>query len=691
METAMKVKERILRLRNLGVIAHIDAGKTTTTERLIFFSGSSHKIGEVDEGTAIMDWMEQERERGITITSAVTTISWRDHVLNIVDTPGHVDFTAEVQRSLRVLDGAVVVICGVGGVEPQSEKVWHQAVAFRVPRLVFVNKLDRVGADFPRVVADLDRKLGGHFVPLLVPQGRDHGYLSCLDPLHDRLLTWDPERADDDPAVSPVPAALRPEADRARERLVEAAALGDDSVVDEFLESGTVDPERLGAALRRAVLRGDVHPVLCGSALRNRGVRLLLDAVVDYLPSPLDVPAVEGIEPGTEKPARRNPNPDLPTAALVYKVMNDETHNRLFYVRVYSGTLERGEKIHNVTTGSDERVTRVYRMHSNRKEALEQAVAGDIVALVGPKRTRTGDTLCDADHPILLETISFPEPVIATAIEPRNQAALPDLEKALEELAVEDPTFRVHDDPETGQKIISGMGELHLQILVERLAREFRVDARVGDPQVAYRETIRGTATATGRFDREIADRAHRAEVTLRLEPGSRNGGFVFENAVDDAGIPRPALGWIESAARESMASGPFAGYPLIDIRAVLVGADVASEAATEIAVRGAAADAFRRSVTAADPALLEPVVRLDVIVPDEFTGEVLKDLSQRHAQVLGTETRGPTEVVTATVALSRMFGYATDLRSLTRGRGTFTMEISHFEPAEEAMRRFRG
>jgi elongation factor G len=404
----MGSRERIAALRNLGVIAHIDAGKTTTTERLLFFSGASHRIGQVDDGTATMDWMDQERERGITITSAVTTIAWRDHSLNIVDTPGHVDFTAEVQRSLRVLDGAVVVICGVGGVEPQSEKVWHQASEFRVPRLVFVNKLDRTGADFEHALADLETKLGGTFVPLLIPVDRDEGYGRALDLLHDRLLTWDPASDDDTPQESVVPPDLREVADRGRERLVEAASTGDEKVVDRFLESAAIEPSEAIPALRRAVLRGDVHPVLCGTALKNRGIRRLLDAIVDYLPSPLDVPAVEGLAPGSETPVRRNPNPDLPLAALVYKVMNDEARNRLHYARIYSGTLPRGGRLLNATTGQEERITRIYRMRSNRKEALEEALAGDIVALVGPKRTRTGDTLCPADIPVLLERIEFP-------------------------------------------------------------------------------------------------------------------------------------------------------------------------------------------------------------------------------------------------------------------------------------------
>jgi len=686
----MNPRERIQKLRNLGVVAHIDAGKTTTTERILFFSGESHKIGEVDEGTAVMDWMEQERERGITITSAVTTVPWRGHFLNVVDTPGHVDFTAEVQRSLRVLDGAIVVLSGVEGVEPQSEKVWHQASDFRVPRIAFVNKLDRMGADFERTLRDMERKLDGTFVPLLVPVDADAGYLSAIDLVEDRLLTWDPARDDDEPDVSEVPSRWAEVRDRGRERLVEAAAAGDDAVLDAFVEHGAVDPAVTRAALRRIVLGGGVHPVLAGSALRNRGVRLLLDAVVDFLPSPLDVPAVEGPVPASDRTEKRNPNPDLPLAALVYKVMNDESRNRLYYARIYSGTLEKGAKVWNATQGLDERVTRVYRMHSNRKEALEAATAGDIVGLVGPKRTRTGDTLCPKDRPILLDPIAFPEPVISAAIEPRSQGALAELEKALAELAVEDPTFTVRDDPETGQKIIAGMGELHLQVLVERLAREFRIDARIGNPQVAYRETIRGTAQETGTFDKEIADRAHRASVTLRLEPNERNRGFAFSAETTD-GIPGSALEWIERSALESMGAGPFAGYPLIDIKAALTGADLPGDAATEIAVRGATSDAFRRCAARAVPVLLEPVVRLEVLVPEEYAGEVLRDLHGRHAHVTGMESRGPLEKASATVALSRTFGYATDLRSLTRGRGTFSMEISHFEPAEEAMKRFRG
>ena len=687
----MNAKDRIAHLRNLGVIAHIDAGKTTTTERILFFTGASHRIGQVDEGTATMDWMDQERERGITITSAVTSTPWRDCMLNVVDTPGHVDFTAEVQRSLRVLDGAVVVICGVGGVEPQSEKVWHQATEYHVPRLVFVNKLDRLGADFDHAIADLEAKLGGTFVPLLLPVGKDAGYLQAVDVAADSLLTWSADDDTDTPATQPVPAELRALTDAARERLVEAAALGDDSVLDSFLESGRIDPARLHNGLRRAVLTGTVHPVLSGTALKNRGIRRLLDAIVDFLPSPLDVPPVEGVRPGTEERVRRNPNPQLPLAALVYKIMNDETRNRLYYARIYSGTLRRGEKVWNPDQSLDERVTRIYRMHSNRKEALEEALAGDIVALVGPKRTVTGDTLCPPDDAVILEPIVFPEPVIAAAIEPRTQAAMAELERALAELAVEDPTFTVRDDPETGQKIIAGMGELHLQVLVERLAREFHVDARIGNPQVAFRESITTTAAATGRFDREIADKPHRAAVTLRLSPNARNEGFAFANGARADLVTPAALAAIEAAARAAMGSGPFAGYALIDVRVELLEADLPGEAASELAVRGASADAFRLAATAAGPVLLEPVVRVEVVVPSEYAGEVLRDLNSRRAQVTGLESREKLERASATVALSRMFGYATDLRSLTRGRGSFSMEPSHYEPAEEAMARFRG
>lgn len=684
-------KDHIRRVRNLGIIAHIDAGKTTTTERILFFTGSSHKIGEVDAGTATMDWMDQERERGITITSAVTTTPWRDCSLNVVDTPGHVDFTAEVQRSLRVLDGCVVVICGVGGVEPQSERVWHQASEYRVPRIVFVNKLDRLGADFERALADLEAKLEGTFVPLLVPVGRDRGYLSAIDVVNDRLLTWSATDEADTPTTAEIPADLRALADAARERLVETAAHGDESILDPFLESGAVDPDRVRSALRAAVLSGSIHPVLAGAALKNRGIRLLLDAIVDYLPSPMEVPPVEGVRPGTEEILRRNPNPQLPLAALVYKVMNDETRNRLYYARIYSGVLRKGDKVWNPDREIEERVTRVYRMHANRKEALDEAIAGDIVGLVGPKRTFTGDTFCPKDDPIVLEPIRFPEPVISAAIEPKSQANMPDLERALAELAVEDPTFTVRDDPETGQKIIAGMGELHLQVLVDRLAREFGVETRIGNPQVAFRETVTQTAKHTGRFDREIADKPHRAAVTLRLSPNARNEGFVFEDRADVAASNPQALAWIESAAAASMGSGPFAGYALLDVRVELVDVDLPGEAASEIAIRGATSEAFRLAAQAASPVLLEPVVKVEVVIPDEYAGEVLNDLSARRARVTGMDRREKLERASATVALSRMFGYATELRSLTRGRGSFSMEPSHYEPAEEAMARFRG
>jgi elongation factor G len=602
-----------------------------------------------------------------------------------------VDFTAEVQRSLRVLDGAIVVICGVGGVEPQSEKVWHQATEYRVPRIVFINKLDRLGADFERALEDCRAKLTGTFVPLALPLDRDHGYLRSLDLLGGRVLAWSADRDDDEPDEAAVTDDLLEMLEAGRERLVEAAALGDESVLDAFLDSGTFDAERVVAGLRRAVLGGDVHPVLSGTSLKNRGVRRLLDAVVAYLPSPLDVPPVEGIVPGSEEVIRRNPNPQLSLAALVYKVMNDESHSRLYYVRIYCGTLRKGDRVWNPDRELDERITRIYRMHSNRKEALEQAIAGDIVALVGPKRTVTGDTFCTKDDPILLEPIAFPEPVISAAIEPRSQGDLPDLERALAELAVEDPTFTVRDDPETGQKIVSGMGELHLEVLVTRIAREFRLEARLGRPQVAYRETVSGTATETGHFDREIADKPNRAAVTLRVEPTDRNGGFRFSSEADPQQVPADMLARIEAAALAAAGSGPFAGYAMIDVAVTLVGADLPAEAATDVAVRSAAADAFRRAAVSAGPLLLEPVVRVEVTVPDEYAGEILKDLNSRRAQVTGMESREKLERAMATVPLSRMFGYATDLRSLTRGRGTFVLEVSHFEPAEEAMARFRS
>jgi elongation factor G len=685
----MDAKERIRKIRNLGVIAHIDAGKTTTTERILFFSGASHKIGEVDAGTAIMDWMDQERERGITITSAVITTSWQGHTLNLVDTPGHVDFTAEVQRSLRVLDGAVIVICGVAGVEPQSEKVWHQAKEFRVPRIVFVNKLDRIGADFGHAMADLEKKLGGTFVPLLIPVHVDAQSLSAIDVLDGTLLVWEGEGEDDAPKSLPLPEDLIPRLSESRERLVEAVGAWDEKLLDDLLDRGTLDKPRAILALRQATLTGDVHPLLAGAALKNRGIRRLLDSIVDYLPSPLDVRAVEGTKPSTGETLRRNPNPDIPLAALVYKVMNDESHNRLYYTRIYSGTLEKGEKIWNTRKGVEERAGRIYRMHSNKKVAIEQAMAGDIVALVGFKKTTTGDTLCAKEQEIMLEPIEFPNPVISAAIEPKNQADLDNLERALSELTVEDPTFMVHEDPDTGQRIISGMGELHLEVLVDRIRREHGIEARVGQPQVSYRETITKESEADGRFEREIAEKMHRALVRLRLSPGEKNSGFQFQSEIDSPLISDAALRWIEDSARASMASGSFAGYPLIDIRVQLTGAELPPESATEIAVRGAAADAFRHAASKGGVVLLEPVVRLEVMVPGEYAGEVLRDLNARHAQVTGVESRGATERAQATVPLSRMFGYATDLRSLTRGRGIFAMEVSHFEPALEAMQKF--
>lgn len=685
----MNRKSRIEKLRNFGIIAHIDAGKTTTSERILFLSGAAHKLGEVDEGTTVMDWMDQERERGITITSAVTTTTWREHILNLIDTPGHVDFTAEVQRSLRVLDGAVLVVCGVAGVEPQSEQVWRQATAFRVPRVVFINKLDRLGADFPRVLADLRRKLGGTFVPLLVPTRIDAQIIVAIDVIAGTLVSWEGNDPQDQAQSLPLPPESEPSLLAAREALVEATAEFDETLLDDFLRSGTLDPGKALRALRRATLTGSIHPVLCGSSLKNRGVRRLLDAIVDFLPSPLDVPAVVGTKPDDDEPVARNPHPELPLTALIYKVMNDESQNRLYYTRIYSGILHQGDTLWNPRRESVERVGRMVRMSANRKEALEEAGPGDIVALVGLKRSSTGDTLCPRDNPIVLEPISFPNPVISMAIEPKNQAELEQLQRALGELAAEDPTFLVRDDVETGQKIISGMGELHLEVLVDRLRREFHLDARVGKPQVAYRETISKPASGTGRFHREIAEKLHHAEVRLLLTPRERNSGFSFAANVSNA--PGPVVRWVEDAARLGMGSGPFAGYPLVDVAATLTGLEFVAEAPSEIAIKGATAEAFRDALAGGDVILLEPVVRLEVLVPREFSGEVLRDLNARRAHMEIVESRDLGESARCIVPLSKMFGYATDLRSLTRGRGTFSMVLAHFEPALEAMAQFRG
>lgn len=665
--------------RNIGIIAHIDAGKTTTTERILYYTGKTYKIGEVHEGTAVMDWMAQERERGITITAAATTCFWRDHQINIIDTPGHIDFTVEVQRSLRVLDGGVVAFDAVAGVEPQSETVWRQADRFGVPRVCFVNKMDRVGASYWRTIDMIRERLKATPVAVQVPIGSEEDFQGMVDLLTQEAIFYLDEEGIDR-QVRAVPDELLGEVAERREVLVERIAETDDDLTRKFLEGEEITVEELRAALRRATVSNELVPVLCGSALKNKGVQPLLNAVVDYLPSPLEVPSMKGENPETGELETRPADEDAPFAALAFKIVTDPYVGRLAYVRVYSGKAETGTRVRNVTQDRKERIGRLLRMHANHREDLDAVYAGDIAAVVGPKNTFTGDTLADAGHPILLESITFPAPVISVAVEPRTKADQDKLSIALQKLAEEDPTFQVRTDDETGQTLISGMGELHLEVLVDRMMREFKVWANVGKPQVAYRETITRPVEAEGRFVRQTGGRGQYGHTVIQLEPNEPGEGFEFEDAIVRGAIPREFISSVEKGVRESMDSGVLAGYPVVDIKARLVDGSYHEVDSSEMAFKIAGSMAFRDGVRGAKPVLLEPVMKLEVVTPDEYTGDIIGDLNARRARIGGMEPRGEgSQAVKATVPLGEMFGYVTDLRSMTQGRGTSTMEFSHY------------
>ncbi|MFO7296310.1 MAG: elongation factor G [Clostridia bacterium] len=669
----------IEKVRNIGIMAHIDAGKTTTTERILFYSGKIHKIGEVHEGAATMDWMVQEQERGITITSAATTVSWRDHFINIIDTPGHVDFTVEVERSLRVLDGSVAVFCAKGGVEPQSETVWRQANKYKVPRLAYVNKMDIVGADFFNVVNMIRERLGANPVPIQIPIGKEADFRGMIDLVKNKAIYYLDDLGTQSEETE-IPDELKDLAQEYRTKLLEAVAEQDDELMMKYLEGEELTIDEIKKALRKATISFKIVPVLCGSSYRNKGVQSLLDAIVDYLPSPLDLPPVVGTSPDTDEEIVRHASDNEPLSALAFKVMADPYVGKLVYVRVYSGVLKSGTYVYNTTSGTKERVGRILRMHANHREEISEAYAGDIVAVVGLKNTVTGHTLCDENNPILLESMVFPEPVIQVAIEPKTKAGQEKLSIALQRLAEEDPTFRTYVDQETGQTIIAGMGELHLEIIVDRLVREFKVEANVGKPQVAYRETIKKAVKAEGRFIRQTGGRGQYGHVWLEVEPLEPGKGFEFVNKIVGGVIPKEYIPAVESGVREAMESGVLAGYPVIDVRVTVFDGSYHEVDSSEMAFKIAASMAFKEAMQKADPVLLEPIMKVEVTVPEEYMGDVIGDISSRRGRIEGTELRGNTQVIKAYVPLAEMFGYATDLRSKTQGRGNYVMQMSHYE-----------
>jgi elongation factor G len=660
-------------------MAHIDAGKTTTTERILFYAGRLHKMGEVHEGAATMDWMIQEKERGITITSAATTCTWRDHSINILDTPGHVDFTVEVERSLRVLDGAVAVFDAVAGVEPQSETVWRQADRYSVPRIAFINKMDRMGADFYAALDSIRTRLGARAIPVQIPIGAEDEFKGMIDVLNQRAIVYTDDLGKNI-ETSEIPVELRERVAHYRRELVEAVADYDDEIMRSYLEEKDIPVADLVRALRRGTVTGHLVPVLCGAALRNKGVQPLLDAVVDYLPSPADKPPVEGINPQDHSLAIREPDDEAPFSALAFKIqMDPQGVGKLTFFRVYSGRLRAGSTMLNVTSGRRERIGRILRMHAIRREDVDEIMSGDIAAAVGLKGTSTGDTLADEGHPILLESINFPEPVISVAIEPKTKVDQDKLGLALQRLSEEDPTFRVSTDEETGQNIIAGMGELHLEIIVDRLLREFKVDANVGKPQVAYREAIRKPAHGVGRFIRQTGGKGQFGHVEIDVAPGERGTGHVVEDKITQGRIPREYIPAAEKGIRESLATGPVAGYPVLDIVIRLVDGSYHSVDSSEQAFQIAGSMALKDALRKADPALLEPVMKVDVVMPEEHLGDVMGDLSSRRGHILGMEGRGTSQSVLAHVPLAEMFGYATDLRSMTSGRATYSMEFDHY------------
>jgi elongation factor G len=667
------------KIRNIGIVAHIDAGKTTTTERILFYTGRVHRIGEVDEGSATMDWMVQERERGITITSAATTCSWRDSRINIIDTPGHVDFTVEVERSLRVLDGAVVVLSAVEGVQPQSETVWRQADRYQVPRILYINKMDRTGADFLRTVEMVRDRLGANAVPVQLPVGAEDNFQGVIDLIRMKSILYLDDlgtRSD----ITAIPDDMVEIAEQWRERIVEAAAEMDDELTHKYLEGHALTEDEIRRGLRLGTLTYKIVPVLAGSSFRNKGVQPLLDAVVDYLPSPIDVHGVAGINPDTDEPEQRRPDPSEPFSALAFKIVTDPYVGKLTYFRVYSGTLKAGSYVYNANKRKKERISRILQMHANHREDIPEVLAGNVVAAVGLKDTTTGDTLCDERHPIRLESMQFPEPVISVAVEPKTKADEDKLGVALAKLAEEDPTFKVRFDQETGQTLIAGMGELHLEIIVDRMLREFNVQANVGRPQVAYKETIRQAARAEQKYVRQTGGRGQYGHVELVLEALERGSGVEFEDEITRGVIPQEFIPAVEAGVREAAESGVLAGYPVVDFRASLVDGSYHEVDSSEIAFKIAGSMAFKEAMQRARPVLLEPMMKVEVLTPEQYMGDVIGDLTSRRGRIEGMEQQGAIRVIRALVPLAEMFGYATALRSATQGRATHTMEPSHYE-----------
>jgi len=669
------------RMRNIGIAAHIDAGKTTTTERILYYTGRTHKLGEVHEGTATMDWMEQEQERGITITSAATTCEWRDIQINIIDTPGHVDFTAEVERSLRVLDGAVAVFDAVAGVQPQSETVWRQADKYNVPRICFINKMDRVGADFYHSVDTIVTRLKCHPVPIQLPVGAEDQFKGIVDLVDMKALIWRDETLGAEFDVVDIPADLADKAKEYREKMIEAVAEHDDRLFEKFIEGHAISNDEIRAGIRKATIALKIFPVICGSAFKNKGVQTMLDAVVDYLPSPVDVPPVEGTDVyDSSKTLTRQASDSEPFSALVFKIMTDPYVGQLAFFRVYSGMLKSGDSVYNVAKGRKERIGRLLRMHANKREEIQEILAGDICAAVGLRTVSTGDTICDADHPIVLESIEFPTPVIQLAVEPKTKADQEKLGMAIQKLAQEDPTFRVATDPETGQTILSGMGELHLEIIVDRMMREFGVAANVGKPQVAYRETIRKSAEAEGRHIKQTGGHGQYGHVKLRIEPLPAGGGFEFVNEITGGRVPKEYINPTEVGVKEALEGGILAGFPMSDVKVTLYDGSYHEVDSSEMAFKIAGSIGFKEAARKARPVLLEPVMAVEVVVPEEYMGDVIGDLNSRRGRIEGMELRGTTQIIKSSVPLAEMFGYATELRSRTQGRGSFTMHFGKYE-----------
>ena len=672
--------------RNIGIMAHIDAGKTTTTERILYYTGVSHKIGEVHEGTATMDWMEQEQERGITITSAATTCEWNDHRINIIDTPGHVDFTIEVERSLRVLDGAVAVFCSVGGVEPQSETVWRQADKYGVPRIAFINKMDRVGADFFRGVQMIKDRLKANPVPIQLPVGKEEYYKGIIDLVRMKAIIWDEESLGAKFREDEIPADLLDEAQEWRDKLIEEISSHDDALMEKYLTGEVLSESEIMAAIRACTLKIQIIPVVCGSAFKNKGVQNLLDAVVDYMPSPMDIPPIKGLdESGNE--VERKAEDSEPFSALGFKIMTDPFVGQLTFIRVYSGVLQSGSYVYNATKGKRERIGRLLKMHANKREEIKEVYAGDIAAAVGLKYTTTGDTLCNEDNAVVLESIEFPEPVISIAIEPKTKAEQEKLGFGLQKLASEDPSFRVKTDEETGQTIISGMGELHLEIIVDRLMREFKVEANVGKPQVAYRETITKKVKVEGKFVRQSGGRGQYGHVWLEVEPQPEPGkGYQFVDAIKGGVVPREYIPAVDKGIQEATDTGVLAGFPVVDVKVTLIDGSYHEVDSSEMAFKIAGSMGFKEGCQKAGPILLEPIMSVEVVVPEEYMGEVIGDLNSRRGRIMGMDSRAGAQVVSSMVPLANMFGYSTDLRSATQGRATYAMTFDHYEPVPKSV-----